>query len=209
METRRRASAETVREIVTETINILTDMGHVKQLEGLVGSMLIDVVTERIRPQEARRTRKPKVRRSKKLKTRQTSQASVQDSTQAATPAKHVPERQEPRIIMPVEESVTDELVYCLFDGIGRKMISRHILARYNMTWPEYLAYCGLPNDYPRVAPKYSEQVSGKMATVLNKNPTPREEARIKRQKAIETKRNRLLDEPDFGLTAKPKGVAV
>lgn len=55
---------------------------------------------------------------------------SLQDAgepSQSAPPPK-------PRIIMKAEDSVTDDLIYCLFDGVGRKMITRHILAKYNMT---------------------------------------------------------------------------
>ncbi len=116
--------------------------------------------------------------------------------TQSPTPPK-------PKIIMKVEDSVTDDLIYCLFDGVGRKMITRHILAKYNMTWSEYLEYCNLPSDYPRVAPRYSEDHSRSMVKILNPDQTEKG-ARMKREWAKKFKRNRLEKDPGAGLVATP-----
>lgn len=116
--------------------------------------------------------------------------------TQSPTPPK-------PRIIMKVEDSVTDDLIYCLFDGVGRKMITRHILAKYNMTWSEYLEYCNLPADYPRVAPKYSDEHSRSMVKSLNPNQTEKD-ARIKRELAKKFKQRRLEKDPGAGLVTTP-----
>jgi predicted transcriptional regulator len=94
-----------------------------------------------------------------------------------------------PPIVMSVEDSVTDTKIYCLFDGVGRAMITRHIRQKWGMTWDEYLAYCKLPPDYPRVAPAYSEAKSRKMSEVLNPMRSVSEkERRWKREKAIATK---------------------
>lgn len=110
-----------------------------------------------------------------------------------------------PRIIMKAEDSVTDDLIYCLFDGVGRKMITRHILAKYNMTWPEYLEYCSLPRDYPRVAPKYSDEQSRSMVKILKPDQTEMA-ARIKREQAKKVKRSRIEKRPNDGLVApQPK----
>lgn len=122
---------------------------------------------------------------------------SLQDTgepSQSAAPPK-------PRIIMKAEDSVTDDLIYCLFDGVGRKMITRHILAKYHMTWAQYLEYCSLPPDYPRVAPKYSDEQSRSMVKILNPDQTEMG-ARMKRERAKKVKRNRIEKRPNDGLVA-------
>jgi predicted transcriptional regulator len=53
-------------------------------------------------------------------------------------------------------DAVQDELVHCLIDGVGKKMLKRYVHAKYNLKWEEYLAAFDLPSDYPSVAPKYS-----------------------------------------------------
>ena len=63
-----------------------------------------------------------------------------------------------PRIVVPPEESVGEFEIRCLFDGVARKIISRYVKSRYGMAWDEYLAYCALPADYPKVARSYCEQ---------------------------------------------------
>lgn len=108
-----------------------------------------------------------------------------------------------PEIIMRVEDSVTDDLIYCLFDGVGRKMITRHILAKYNMTWPQYLAYCNLPADYPRVAPNYSDEHSKSVARVMNGPDADPDKARTRRTEAVLRKKRRLAETPAFGLTSE------
>lgn len=108
--------------------------------------------------------------------------------------------RRRPPIIMRVEDSVTENKIYCLFDGVGRAMITRHIRQKWNMTWEEYLAYCKLPADYPRVAPAYSESKSRKMSEVLNVRPVSEDGRRRRREKAIATKAKLALDRPTRGL---------
>lgn len=54
-----------------------------------------------------------------------------------------------PRIVFPVEQSVRDDAIVCLFDGTPCKFIKKHLITRYGMKWGEYLEYCGLPSDYP------------------------------------------------------------
>jgi predicted transcriptional regulator len=110
--------------------------------------------------------------------------------------------RRRPRIIMKVEDSVTDDLIYCLFDGVGRKMITRHILAKYGMTWPQYLEYCHLPPDYPRVAPRYSDEVSAKVVKLQGADKAGGEGVKSKRERAKKRRRDTLLERPAWGLTS-------
>ncbi|MNU30325.1 Transcriptional regulatory protein MucR [compost metagenome] len=67
---------------------------------------------------------------------------------------------QNPKIIVPVDQSVFDDYIVCLFDGMKRKMMHRHVKAVYGMSWDEYKAYCKLPSDYPAVAPGYAREKS-------------------------------------------------
>lgn len=63
-----------------------------------------------------------------------------------------------PAIIVPANETVFDDYIVCMFDGTKRKIMNRHVMAVYGMSWEEYKAYCKLPADYPSVAPGYSRQ---------------------------------------------------
>jgi predicted transcriptional regulator len=54
-------------------------------------------------------------------------------------------------------DAVEHEVVRCLIDGVGKKMLKRYVFAKYNLKWDEYLAAFNLPSDYPSVAPKYSD----------------------------------------------------
>ena len=59
-----------------------------------------------------------------------------------------------------VRKSITPEYLICLEDGKKLKMLKRHLSSTYGMTPDEYRQKWGLPNDYPMVAPRYSEQRS-------------------------------------------------
>jgi predicted transcriptional regulator len=61
-----------------------------------------------------------------------------------------------PAITRERKGSVTRELIYCLFDGKGFAFPAKHVKEVYGMEWENYLAHCGLPSDYPSVAPLYS-----------------------------------------------------
>jgi predicted transcriptional regulator len=130
-----------------------------------------------------------------------------QAAAKVAVTAEDVPgsgvEREGPEIIMRIEDSVTDDLIYCLFDGVGRKMITRHILARYNMTWPQYLEYCNLPADYPRVAPKYSDEHSKSVSKVMNASEVDEAQAWARRAEAVLRKKRKQAESATFGLTAE------
>lgn len=92
----------------------------------------------------------------------------IEDTSHAAGPTitadyvvERVPVRRKtlpapPRVIMEVSASIQEDQILCLFDGVGRKIISRYVKSRYGFDWLDYLSYCGLPSDYPRVATSYS-----------------------------------------------------
>ncbi|MBY3151101.1 hypothetical protein HFO56_01580 [Rhizobium laguerreae] len=61
-----------------------------------------------------------------------------------------------PEIVRDRKGSVSRDLIYCLFDGEGFPFPERHIKEKYGMDWEDYLAYCGLPADYPSVSPSFS-----------------------------------------------------
>jgi len=60
----------------------------------------------------------------------------------------------QPRV--PKEESVQNDYIVCLFDGVKKKMIKRWLKTRYGMTPEQYKRHFDLPEDYPMVAPGYS-----------------------------------------------------
>jgi predicted transcriptional regulator len=68
-------------------------------------------------------------------------------------------EKQVPAV--PIKKSVQPDFIICLEDGKKLKMLKRHLRTRYNMTPTEYRQKWGLPDDYPMVAPNYTEQRSG------------------------------------------------
>jgi predicted transcriptional regulator len=59
------------------------------------------------------------------------------------------------RIVRSAEGSVEDKVIHCLFDGVATGFLQQYVLREYGMSWEEYLWQCGLPADYPRVAPYY------------------------------------------------------
>ncbi len=61
---------------------------------------------------------------------------------------------------VPIESSVTDDVIYCLESGRGFKTLKRHLSSKYGMTPDEYRRKWGLPEDYPMVAPNYSKRRS-------------------------------------------------
>ncbi|SNB74970.1 transcriptional regulator, MucR family [Arboricoccus pini] len=82
------------------------------------------------------------------------SMANVGQSTEAPAPEKLNP-------AVPVKKSVHPDYIVCLEDGKKLKMLKRHLRTRYNMTPADYRRKWGLPEDYPMVAPNYTEQRSG------------------------------------------------
>lgn len=60
-----------------------------------------------------------------------------------------------PPIVRSAKGSVTENLVYCLLDGEGTAFPATHVFNKFGMGWADYLHYCGLPFDYPCIAPYY------------------------------------------------------
>ncbi|WP_091524770.1 MucR family transcriptional regulator [Aerobium aerolatum] len=56
-----------------------------------------------------------------------------------------------------VKKSVQHDHLVCLEDGKKFKSLKRHLEAQHNMTPDEYRAKWNLPDDYPMIAPGYSE----------------------------------------------------
>lgn len=59
---------------------------------------------------------------------------------------------------VPIEKAVSDDKVTCLCCGRSFTMLKRHLKAEHGLTEDEYRAAFGLPEDFPLVAPKYSER---------------------------------------------------
>ena len=83
----------------------------------------------------------------------------AQSTSQAAAPVAAV--ATEKPIVKPaiaLEKAVTDDKVYCLCCGKGFTMLKRHLKAEHGLTEDEYRTMFGLSEDFPLVAPKYSER---------------------------------------------------
>ena len=58
---------------------------------------------------------------------------------------------------VPIDKSVTRDYIVCLEDGRHLKTLRRYIKRKYSLTPDQYRARWGLPDDYPMVAPGYSQ----------------------------------------------------
>ena len=74
----------------------------------------------------------------------------TKDTPKAETPGTSIP------VVSP-DKAVTRSKVYCMCCGKGFKMLKRHIGAEHGLTEEQYRAKFGLPDDFPLVAPEYSE----------------------------------------------------
>lgn len=54
-------------------------------------------------------------------------------------------------------QTVFDDHLICMEDGLSMKMLKRHVLTVHGMTPEEYRAKWGLPPDYPMVAAEYAK----------------------------------------------------
>jgi len=61
---------------------------------------------------------------------------------------------------VPIEESLTDDAIICLEDGLSFQSLKRHLRVKYNMTPEAYRKKWDLPVDYPMVAPNYAKRRS-------------------------------------------------
>ena len=66
---------------------------------------------------------------------------------------KHVP-------AVPIEDSLRDDALICLEDGLEFQSLKRHLRVKYNLTPDAYREKWGLPRDYPMVAPDYARRRS-------------------------------------------------
>jgi predicted transcriptional regulator len=63
-----------------------------------------------------------------------------------------------PRVpAVPIDKSVTRDYIVCLDDGRRLKTLRRYIKRKYSLTPDQYRERWDLPDDYPMVAPGYSE----------------------------------------------------
>ncbi|HEX4739125.1 MAG TPA: MucR family transcriptional regulator [Allosphingosinicella sp.] len=69
------------------------------------------------------------------------------------------PARPEP--VVSVRSSVKPDAITCLIDGTKHKMMKRHLQRAHGLTPAEYRQQFGLRDDYPMVAPNYSETRRG------------------------------------------------
>jgi predicted transcriptional regulator len=58
---------------------------------------------------------------------------------------------------VPIEQSVARDYLICLNDGQKLRALKRYIHRKYALSPEQYRAKWGLPEDYPMVAPAYSE----------------------------------------------------
>jgi len=61
---------------------------------------------------------------------------------------------------VPIKESLQDEYIVCLEDGLRFKTLKRHIRSKYNMTPEQYRIRWNLAADYPMVARNYAKKRS-------------------------------------------------
>ena len=60
--------------------------------------------------------------------------------------------------VLPLDQAVTKDKVYCLCCGRGFKMLKRHLWSEHGLIEDEYRALFNLPADMPLVAPNYSKR---------------------------------------------------
>jgi predicted transcriptional regulator len=62
-----------------------------------------------------------------------------------------------PEPVVSVRSSVKPDAITCLIDGTKHKMMKRHLQRAHGLSPAEYREQFGLRDDYPMVAPNYSE----------------------------------------------------
>jgi predicted transcriptional regulator len=61
-----------------------------------------------------------------------------------------------PAPAVPIRNSITQDYLVCLEDGLKFKSLKRHLRTRYDMSPDQYRAKWGLAKNYPMVAPNYA-----------------------------------------------------
>ena len=90
-----------------------------------------------------------------------------------------------------IEDSVTDEWIYCLEDGKPVKMLEPYLRKKYNMKFDFYCKKWGLPYNYPKTPKIYHEKRSqAAMRHGLGKKPTDQPDHKRGRKKKITTSDN-------------------
>lgn len=56
---------------------------------------------------------------------------------------------------VPIDESIKDGYIVCLIDGSRRTLLTRYLLAKFDMTPQDYRVHFSLPSDYPMTAKNY------------------------------------------------------
>src|SRR5689334_16612746 len=87
-------------------------------------------------------------------------QASAADQSESLQPA------------VPIKRSVQRAYIVCLEDGLHARTLKKHLAVAHGMTPDQYRAKWGLSDDYPMVAPEYSEQRSAMAKSIgLGRKP--------------------------------------
>ena len=82
-----------------------------------------------------------------------------------------VDERPELNPAVPIADSLSDDAIICLEDGLPFQSLKRHLRVKYSLTPEAYRKKWGLPADYPMVAPNYAKRRSAlAKKTGLGKN---------------------------------------
>ena len=77
-----------------------------------------------------------------------------------STVAREPAQADKPQPAVPVKKSIFPDHIICLEDGKKLKMLKRHLKTSFNLTPDQYRERCGLPADYPMVAPDYARHRS-------------------------------------------------
>lgn len=88
-------------------------------------------------------------------------------------------ESQKPAV--PIEESIAHNYLVCLNDGKRLKALKRYIFRKYALSPEQYREKWGLPEDYPMVAPAYSElrsQIAKQAAGAVKRRRPRRDDGR-------------------------------
>lgn len=78
--------------------------------------------------------------------------------TDTAVPAMSISPKARAIPAASVEQTMTEDTIFCLCCGKGFKMLKRHIGAEHGLTEAEYRVMFNLPADAPLVAPSYSKR---------------------------------------------------
>ena len=96
----------------------------------------------------------------------------VYDSLQeAGSESRRESQAERPDPAVPIEQSLRDDVIICLEDGLPFQSLKRHLRVKYNLTPEAYRKKWGLPSDYPMVSPDYAKRRSAlAKRTGLGKN---------------------------------------